>query len=122
MISTLLLSVVFEFILTGLVWAGMVVLNLWIWQKSKANSSLLMLIGSALIAVPSLMQGLTINFGGILWLWLFGSICVLAGFYMSVKPMVAAQLAALQAKVKHAASNVTHKDGGGTTPPPPAAK
>ena len=122
MTSTLVLAIFFELILTGLLWAGMVVLNLWIWQKSKANSSLLMLIGSALIAVPSLMQGLKIEFGAIFWLWTFGSALVLAGFYLSVKPMVAAQLAALQAKVKNAASNVTHKDGGGTTPPPPAAK
>ena len=120
MTSTLVFAIYFELVLTGLVWAAMVVLNLWMWQKSKANSSLLMLIGSGLIGAPSLMGGFGIAFGGMGWMWMIGSTLLLVGFYLSVKPMVAAQLAALQSKVKGAAAQVTHKDGAGT--PPPAAK
>lgn len=93
----------FEFFLLALVWGVWIVLNLWIWQKSKAQSNLLMLIGSALLSLAALLW----SFGEVsefimYWLPFVGAVLLTIGFYLSVKVLVEAHLHALQAKLKHA--------------------
>jgi len=120
MFSPILALGSFETLLTALIWGVWVVLNLWIWQKSKATGNLLMLIGAGVLALVDLLLFLLIFFSGMGTLMLIGLVLLTAGFFLSVKPMVAAQIAALQAKAKH----IGHKDGGtggGTGTPPPAA-
>ncbi len=104
--------------LAALVWAVFAVLNFWIWSKSKATGNLLMLIGAGWYALSRFLG----TFGTVLlglenymWTELIGVGLLTVGFYLSVKPMVEAQIAALQAKVK----GLGHKEGG-TTPPPAA--
>ena len=103
----------FSFFLMALIWVVMLVLNLWIWQKAKSQGNLLMTIGAGLLAFASLdaALGLAISYDMMMWFHVIGSGLVVAGFYMSVKPMVAAQLAHLQSKMK----GIGHKDSG--TPP-----
>jgi hypothetical protein len=110
----------FELFLLGLVWAVMVLLNVWLYQKSKAQGNLLMLIGAGLLAFVSLLSGFGANLGMFVWGWfpIFGAVLVVAGFYLTVKTLVAANIAALKEKAQHA----MHKGGeggkpGGGTPP-----
>jgi hypothetical protein len=94
-----------------LVWVVWVVLNLWIWQKTKAIGNLLMLIGAAGAGFVQLMLFFNEFVGNGIWLV---SLAVLsAGFFLSVRPMVEAHLAKLRAKLHNVTS--PKKDG-----PPPA--
>jgi hypothetical protein len=95
----------FEELLFLLLWLSWVVLNLWIWQKSKAQGNLLMMIGAALNAFVWLMFLFNANIGsGFFWLMFFGLLALTIGFFLSVKPMVAAQMAALGGKLKSVTS------------------
>ncbi len=107
---------VFEFLVLGLIWAVWAVLNLWIWQKTKSNANLLMLVGSGLMGVLWLINTFSYS-GGSFWLHVLGLVLLTAGFYLSVRPMVDAQIAALRAKIGQAAGG-SKKDGGS---PPPSA-
>ena len=108
---------IFELLLIGLVWAVWVVLNLWIWQKSKAGGNLLMMIGAAVLAFTSIILAFGEALGGF-WLNFFALLALTAGFYLSVKPMVAAHLAALQAKMKSMGKGSGTPPAGGGAPPP----
>ena len=95
-----------ESFLTFLLWGVWVVLNLWIWQKAKATGNLLMLVASAVMALLSLLLSFGQGIGaGSFWLHFFALAALTAGFYLSVKPMVAAQLAALSSKVRAGATD-----------------
>lgn len=96
-----------NFFLMFLIWAVWAVLNLWIWQKSKAMGNLLMLGGSGVMALLALLASFKVflDFDAHYWLTLFSLIALTAGFYLSVKPMVAAQLAALSSKVRAGATD-----------------
>jgi hypothetical protein len=92
-----------EPLLQALVWGVWIVLNLWIWQKSKAQSNLLMLIGAAVLSFAALMWAFGVNLGSMyFWLPFIGSVLLTIGFYMSVKTLVEAHLAAVKAKLKSA--------------------
>jgi hypothetical protein len=99
--TTVLSVFIVEMFLTFLVWGVWVVLNLWIWQKAKATGNLLMMVGAGVMAVLSLLGafGQFVGEGGF-WLNFFALLALTAGFYMSVKPMVAAQLAGLGTKLR----------------------
>ena len=90
------------FILLTLGWAAVAVLNLWMWQKGKAQSALLMLVGGAISALLWLFAVLGVHLGDtgeFNWLLLaIGTLVFAFGFYLSVKPMVAANIAALKEK------------------------
>jgi hypothetical protein len=107
----------FEEFLILLIWVVWLVLNLWIWQKSKAQGNLLMMIGAALLAFVSLMGLFNVILGeGAFWLMFFGLVALTVGFFLSVKPMVAAQMAAIGGKLK----NVTSPPPSSGEPPPKA--
>ena len=98
----------------GLLWAGWVVLNLWIWQKTKAQSNLLMLCGSGLLAITYLIRAISWHQPGS-WADIVGLGLVSAGFFMSVKPLVEGHLSALKNKLGGG------KGGGGGSATPPSA-
>jgi hypothetical protein len=103
---SLVLSVfIFEMFLICLLWVVWVVLNLWIWQKSKASGNAAMMVGAGLLALVSLLNAFAAALGTTsFWLTLIGLIVLTIGFYLSVKPMVAAHLAGLQARMKAVSS------------------
>ncbi len=108
----------FGMLVAALVWAAFAVLNFWIWSKSKATGNLLMLIAGGWFALSRVLWSfgtMLLGWENFQWTELIGIGLLTAGFYLSVKPMVEAQIAALQAKVK----GMGHKEGG-TTPPPAA--
>src|SRR5262245_3768827 len=96
-----------------LIWAVWVVLNLWIWQKTKAMANLLMLVASAYFVLDGLMGIFDQMLGG-LWMHLIALGVLTAGFFLSVQAQVKAQLDALKAKIHSATAK---KDGGA----PPSA-
>ncbi len=89
-------------ILLMLAWAALAVLNFWMWQKGKAQSALLMLVGAAISAVMWLFAVLGVHIGDtgeFNWLLIaIGSVVFAFGFFTSVKPMVAANIAAMKEK------------------------
>lgn len=118
-LGTVLGAFVFEAFLTMLLWAAIAVLNFWIWSKAKANGNLFMMIGAGWLAFAHLLGlfGVALlgwhNTG---WVQLIGVGLLAAGFYLSVKPMVAANIAHLQSKVKTTIHDTMGKKGGGTPP------
>jgi hypothetical protein len=104
----------FEEFLVALMWGVWVVLNLWIWQKTKALGNMLMLCGSGILCLSALIRSFAAGLNYFVDFLAIGALTV--GFFLSVKPLVDAQLSALKAKLHSA----THKEGGGTPPPPQA--
>ena len=102
----------------GLIWAVWVLLNFWIWSKTKALANLLMMVGSGALALAFILN--SFNSGPEAWFHILALLTLSAGFFLSVRPLIDAQLKALQAKL-HAA---TSKKEPGTTPPtaPPPAQ
>ena len=103
----------FDGLVEALVWAVWGVLNFWIWSKTKALGNLLMLIGSGVLSLHAFIWLFTWNGPGG-WMRMLALLTLSAGFFLSVKPLVAAQLAALKSKMQ----NLTAKKEGGGTPPP----
>jgi surface polysaccharide O-acyltransferase-like enzyme len=92
---------VFEIFLLVLVWAAMALMCLWVWQKTKAQGNLFMTIGAAAIALSRLITMLSDMPGSFVWYWMpfIGTCLLVAGYYLTVKPMIAGQLEALKSKV-----------------------
>lgn len=102
----------FEEFLVALMWGVWVVLNLWIWQKTKALGNMLMLCAAGVLCLTALIRSWAAGLNYIVDFLAIGALT--AGFFLSVKPLVDAHLKALQAKLH----SVTHKEGGGTPPAP----
>lgn len=103
-------------ILVVLCWAVWVVLNLWLFQKTKAVANLLMMLGAAYILLHSLF-GL---FGGVLggpWMYLLAFAVLTLGFFLSVRAQVEAQLTRMRQRIQDMTSG--KKDAGASPPPPP---
>ena len=105
---TPVLAFVFESFLVFLVWAVMLVMNLWMFQKTKGRGNLLMLIGAGCLSLSALIISFakiadpgTANFI-LFWLPLIGAILLVLGFYMTAKPVVDAEIAALKKKLSDA--------------------
>lgn len=104
----------FDSFLIALMWAIWGVLNFWIWSKTKALSNILMLSGSACLALFYFIHSFTWRGPGT-WLVLVGTGVLTAGFFLSVRPLVEAHLAQIKAKIQSATAG--HKKDGGTPPP-----
>ena len=102
-------------LLLALVWGALLVLNLWIFQKTKARGNLLMIVGAALLALSGLLWAFTgsevAELPGVtirqypdpfvaIWLPLAGAVLLLIGFYFTVKPMVETHIEALKKKLQ----------------------
>lgn len=85
-----------------LIWVVWVVLNVWIWQKTKAVANLLMLLGGAGAALVQLMVFFKEWLGG--GIWVASLAAVTLGFFFSVRPLVEAHLATLRAKLNKVTS------------------
>ncbi len=99
---------IFELFLIFLVWAVMLVMNLWMFQKTKGKGNLFMLIGAGCLALPALLLSLS-HFADpgaarffVLWLPLIGAVFIVLGFYLTAKPVVDAQIEALKKRIQDA--------------------
>jgi hypothetical protein len=101
--------------LFGLTWGVWVLLNFWIWSKTKALGNLLMLIGSGALCLTFILLSFNSGPSGF-WFTNLSFLTVSAGFFLSVRPLVEAHIAAIKAKIQ--AATAGKKDGG--APPPPA--
>jgi len=102
----------FKYLLIGLVWAVWLVLNLWMWQKTKAQANLLMMLAAGLLTLTYVMRSFTWDAPGTL-IELIAVVVLTVGFFLSVRPMVEAQLGKLRTRLHSVTSS--KKDG-----PPPA--
>jgi hypothetical protein len=97
-----------------LVWAALGGLSFLAWKKGKAQTFLLMLVGAGLLVLSSFLLLVTSIPSEFVagWLPLFGAALILAGFYLSVKTMVAGDLAAMKEKMKQATKSGDGSGGG----------
>ena len=94
-----------------LVWLGLGLFNMWIWQKEKAQASLLMMIGAFAEALVYALMLFSITALGTLtpWIATAGMVVFGFGFYVLVKAKVVGNLAALKKK----ASDLAKPDSDG---------
>ena len=104
----------FNWLLLTLVWVAFGVLNLWIWQKGKAQGNMLMMIGGFLLALIWVLLFFESNPGAFLGNWgpVIGSGLILAGFYMTSAKLIEAQLAGIKAKMQKLKEATAEKDDG----------
>ena len=91
----------FHCVVMLLIWLILLVLNLWVFQKSKAQGNLLMAVGGAvmgLVYFVFLVSRFPSEFVQ-LWLPMIGMLIFAAGFFLSVRPMVQSQLDSLKQKL-----------------------
>ena len=79
-----------------LIWGALAAMAFWIWSATKAKASLLTMIGAILLALPELLI-LFGSYGDTAILGLAGAVCVVFGYYLTVKPTVDAKVAAMRA-------------------------
>lgn len=92
----------FSLFLGFLTWGVLAILNYWVWSKTKAKGNLIMLCGAAAVALANIITTFSTFPGEFVLLWLptLGAIAFTAGFFLSVKPLVEAQLASLKKKME----------------------
>ena len=102
------LAFAFPSFLVFLVWGVMLLMNLWMFQKTKGRGNLFMLIGAGCLATSALILSFakfadpgTAEFF-LFWLPLIGSILLVLGFYMTAKPVVDVHIEALKKKIQDA--------------------
>jgi Na+/proline symporter len=102
----------FNWLLMTLIWVAFGVLNLWIWQKGKAQGNMLMMIGGFLLALIWVLLFFESNPGTFLWQWgpVIGSGLILAGFYMTSAKLIEAQMAGIKAKLEKLKEATSEKD------------
>ena len=113
----------FAAVLITLLWAVIAVLNFWIWRKAKASGNLCMFLGGAWMTLASLLGWFGVSLMGgenFAWSTVVGLGLMTVGFYLSVKPMVSANIAHLQAKVKSTIQDTMGKKGSPVSGPPPS--
>ena len=102
----------FEPFLVFLIWAVMLVMNLWMFQKTKSKGNLFMMIGAGCIGLGALIVTFSswesLGKFEMFWLPFFGAILLVAGFYMTAKPVVDVHIEALKKKLQEA---TTEKKG-----------
>jgi hypothetical protein len=104
-------------LLDMLLWAVWMVLNFWLFQKTKAIANLLMLVASAYMTLVTIVRWFAADPLGGPWMGFVAFFLLTLGFFLSVRAQVEAQLARLRQRVADMATG--KKDGGGSAPPPP---
>lgn len=100
---TVLAAFHFEPFLVFLVWGVMLVMNLWMFQKTKGRGNMLMLVGAGCLALSALLASFeTISTFVLFWLPLIGAILLVIGFYLTAKPVIDTHIDALKKKLKEA--------------------
>ena len=86
----------FWFLPSGFLWVFLAALNFWVWRRSKSSGHLVMLLGAAWLAQHYVLATFNICLIGTANYDLavvLGSLLFVIGFYLSVKPLVADDLA-----------------------------
>ncbi len=89
-----------------LAWVALLVLNIWVWQKTKAHGPLLMIVGASLTALTHFITLVAMPTTFLFALLPIVGIGVFVyGYYLSVRPMVQARVDALAAKIRTVTSD-----------------
>ena len=101
----------FGSLLVFVIWGVMLVMNLWMFQKTKANGNLLMTIGAGCLGLSALFMTFasweSMSEFMMFWLPFFGAILLVLGFYLTAKPVVDVQIEALKKKIQEATAEKT---------------
>lgn len=97
----------FMIVVMLLAWIVLAVLNFWVFQKGKHQGNLLMLIGAAVMVFYFFVALITTGASAFLayWVPMIGMIVFVLGFFLSVQPMVQAQIDAIRKKVQDVTSD-----------------
>lgn len=117
------LFIAFSWFLYGLLqfllWLVLAILNFWVWSKGKAQGNLLMAIGSATAALAFfIVMVSTPSEFVVFWMPIIGTGIFVAGFYLTVKPMVAVHIEAMKKKASSIAKAATGDDAKPRQNPP----
>jgi hypothetical protein len=85
-------------ILVAIAWTVFGVLNFWIWRRSRSAGHLVMLISSGWLVLDALLAALGVSLlGGEsgVWATAIGVALLTGGFYFTVQPLIAADVAKL---------------------------
>jgi hypothetical protein len=107
-----------------LAWIALLVLNIWVWQKTKTHGPLLMIVGASLTALTHFITLVAMPTTFLFALLPIVGIGVFVyGYYLSVRPMVQARVDALAAKIRTVTSDGSSgpSDGSADAPDPSAA-
>jgi len=104
----------FEPFLIFLVWAVMLVMSLWMFQKTKSQGNLLMTIGAGCLGLSALLvafESYGQGFGSfqLFWLPFIGAILLVVGFYMTAKAVIDVHIAALKKKLQEVTAEKAEK-------------
>ena len=98
----------FELFLIFLIWGVMLVMNLWMFQKTKGKGNMLMMVGAGCLALSALI----LRFAKIadpgtekfllFWLPFIGAVLLVVGFYFTAKPVIDVHIEALKKKIQEA--------------------
>jgi hypothetical protein len=144
--SPVLAAFSFWYLPSGFLWAFLAALNFWVWRRSKSSGHLVMLLGGAWLAqyyVLAAFEICLIGSANYALSVVLGSLLFAIGFYVSVKPLVADDLARVRqwmrgkmgrpntaasappaapapaAAPRPGATTFFSASSGGTPPPPP---
>lgn len=98
--------ITFEGVLHALIWLAFAAMAFWAWSAGKAQAALMTLVGAGLIGLTALLALFGVFIVG-MWPMVVGSALVAYGYFLTVKPIVMAEVAKLKAKAS----------GGGGSPP-----
>lgn len=107
----------FEPFLVCLVWIVMLVFNLWMFQKTKGQGNLIMLVGAGILALVYLLWAFaSVSTFTLFWMPLIGTIVLVFGFYKTAKPIVDQEIGALKTKLHDVTAEKRKPGAGGGTP------
>lgn len=83
-------------LLLALPWAVLGLLSFWVWRRAKSGGHLLMLVGSGWLVLDSLLRTVDLSLLGVgsgYWGSIIGAGLIAGGFWVTVQPLVAADVA-----------------------------
>ncbi len=113
------MAFVFEPFLLFLVWGVLLLFNLWLWQKTKGQGNLVMMVGAGVLALAALLFAFE-SVSRFVWFWLpfIGAVILVIGFYLTSKTIVDAHLTGLKTKLHDITAEKKAPPSSGPTPPP----
>jgi hypothetical protein len=115
--STVAMLFSFPAFVSLLVWLALAAMAFWVWSGTKANSTLMTLIGAGVLAIDAFFGTFGI-WAGDAWLEVGGVALVTLGYYYTVKPVVDAHVRDLKAKALAKASHPSTTPPTASTTPP----
>jgi hypothetical protein len=118
---------IFEALLMALLWFAMAALGFFLWRRAKSSGHLVMLGGAGFLGLHNFFWTFGSFLIGGFWGQFIGVAVLVFGFWLTVKPLVAADVAMILGKIgvkppPAPAAPGTPPHGSTILPPPPTTK